>query len=352
MAKFNLDKSVGHLLRRAQQFSFDMYAKEVGTDSLTPRQFAVLQAVAENPGLSQTDLVKRTGIDRSTLADMISRMLKKGLLARQRTKADARANSVSVTPAGRRAMNQSAAQVMRADTAVLKAVPKAQQSAFIKALAAISDHMDGAGIPAKRKTAAKTRSKRRRSSLDRTARSASVARRRRRGSANGRQDEPLHVARHDGAGVLVTDASRPIENEGLRHPGDSPVDAGTARPVESDAREGIAVLAQERLGVGRIVLVVDAVKRDAGLVAQRHQLRMLDFARPAPRRPEIDHRHAVAPEIRAGETGVGVDRAGVVQYREVEGARLLADQSRGKRLLAGAQSDKEAERQNGEKKHR
>src|SRR5215470_10270237 len=82
---FNLAQSPGHLLRRAQQYAFDIYAREVGVDGLTPRQFAVLVTVDQNEGLSQTDLVRLTGIDRSTLADMISRLLKRDLLARKRT---------------------------------------------------------------------------------------------------------------------------------------------------------------------------------------------------------------------------------------------------------------------------
>lgn len=163
MAKSNLDKSVGHLLRRAQQYSFDMYANQVGTGGLTPRQFAVLQAVSENPGLSQTDLVKRTGIDRSTLADMISRMLKKGILARHRTKSDARANAVSVTASGKRAMKGAASKVATADRDVLKAVPKAQQAGFLKALTAISAEIDkelNASSAAAKKRPAKKAAKR------------------------------------------------------------------------------------------------------------------------------------------------------------------------------------------------
>ena len=169
MAKSNLDKSVGHLLRRAQQYSFDMYAKQVGTGGLTPRQFAVLQAVSENPGLSQTDLVKRTGIDRSTLADMISRMLKKGLLSRQRTKSDARANAVSVTAAGKRGMKGAAAKVAQADRDVLKAVPKAQQAGFLKALTSISNQidqeLDASGTAAKKGPAKKRKTAKKRAKL-------------------------------------------------------------------------------------------------------------------------------------------------------------------------------------------
>ena len=97
MASFSLKKSPGHLLRRAQQYSHDLYSNHVGSSGPTPRQFEVLHTVAKNEGLSQTDLVQHTGIDRSTLADMIARMIKKGLLSRQRTKADARANSVSLS---------------------------------------------------------------------------------------------------------------------------------------------------------------------------------------------------------------------------------------------------------------
>jgi DNA-binding MarR family transcriptional regulator len=41
---------------------------------LTPRQLAVLVTVANNEGLSQTGLVDRTGIDRSTLADIVRRL--------------------------------------------------------------------------------------------------------------------------------------------------------------------------------------------------------------------------------------------------------------------------------------
>jgi len=142
MTKFNLNTSAGHLLRRAQQYSFDKFASEIGTDGLTPRQFAVLHAVSQNEGLSQTDLVKATGIDRSTLADMISRMIKKGLLARKRTKTDARANAVSVTAAGKKAMNAAETKVVASDNAVLSVLPKTKQGEFIKMLQAISEQID------------------------------------------------------------------------------------------------------------------------------------------------------------------------------------------------------------------
>lgn len=138
---FDLNKAPGHLLRRAQQYAYDLYMKEVGQGSLTPRQFAVLHTVSENEGLSQTDLVRRTGIDRSTLADMISRMIRRGLLSRERTKDDARANSVSITASGRSQLNNALPKVQKAEDSILAALPATQQKALMAALASIAKHM-------------------------------------------------------------------------------------------------------------------------------------------------------------------------------------------------------------------
>jgi uncharacterized protein (DUF111 family) len=68
-------RSPSHLLKRAAQYSSHIYMGEVGKSGLTHRQFTVLLAVDNNDGKSQTDLVKVTGIDRSTLADLVARLL-------------------------------------------------------------------------------------------------------------------------------------------------------------------------------------------------------------------------------------------------------------------------------------
>ena len=160
---YSLKTSPGHLLRRAQQYAHDLYAKEVGSSGPTPRQFEVLSVVASNSGLSQTDLVGHTGIDRSTLADMIARMIKKGLLSRKRTKEDARANAVSITAAGRRVLKSADAKVNKSDRAVLSVLPKSQQAGFMRALKTYAEALDkmeaGAAAPKKRATKKKAAKK-------------------------------------------------------------------------------------------------------------------------------------------------------------------------------------------------
>lgn len=129
-----LERSPSHLLHRALQLALDIYAEETGPDAVTQRQYAVLSAVAAQEGLTQTDLVRATGIDRSTLADLVARMIGKGLLARQRSAADARANTVRLTDAGRAALAAAEPRVAAADARILKLLPSRKRDAFIDVL--------------------------------------------------------------------------------------------------------------------------------------------------------------------------------------------------------------------------
>ena len=136
-----LETSAVHLLHRAGQRAGDIFADEMSKVKLTPRQYAVLVSVAEHEGLSQTGLVDRTGIDRSTLADIIRRMLRKGLLQRKRTKEDARAYSVRLTEEGRSLLEAAAPGASRSEERLLAALPHDQRDAFLSALATIVKSM-------------------------------------------------------------------------------------------------------------------------------------------------------------------------------------------------------------------
>lgn len=136
--KRGTDASVGHLLHRAAQRALDFYAEEGGAGAITQRQHAVLAAVAVKEGAAQADLVAATGVDRSTLADMVARMLDKGLLVRERSTVDARANAVRLTDAGRAALAETGPRAATADARLLALLPKGKRDAFLDALAALA----------------------------------------------------------------------------------------------------------------------------------------------------------------------------------------------------------------------
>jgi DNA-binding MarR family transcriptional regulator len=129
-----LDRSPSHLLHRALQLALDIYAEETGSGALTQRQFAVLSAVMAKEGCTQSELVRATGIDRSTLAELVARLIGKDLLARERSTLDARANTVRLTDAGRAAVQAATPKVAQADARILALMPGAKRDAFLKTL--------------------------------------------------------------------------------------------------------------------------------------------------------------------------------------------------------------------------
>lgn len=155
---FDLAEAPSHLIRRCQQYFGDLFAHETGASDITKQQFTVLAALETNEGVSQTALVEMTGIDRSTLAEMVRRMLERGLLSRERTESDARANSVAITAAGRKALRAARAAADRAERKLLDALPPSDRARFIKALSAIAS----AGEAFAANGAGKTRTKARR----------------------------------------------------------------------------------------------------------------------------------------------------------------------------------------------
>jgi DNA-binding MarR family transcriptional regulator len=114
--------------------ALDLFVEEAGPGAVTQRQFAVLAAVAADEGPTQSRLVKATGIDRSTLADMVARMIDKGLLTRERSAKDARANSVGLTDLGRHTLSDMTPKVAAADSRLLAHLSAGKRDSFIKLL--------------------------------------------------------------------------------------------------------------------------------------------------------------------------------------------------------------------------
>lgn len=131
-------RSPYHLLKRAAQYAADIYMEQVGRSGLTQRQYTVLLAIDQNEGASQTQLVKLTGIDRSTLADLVARLLAQGYLQRRRHKDDGRTNTVRITAAGRKALKNAVPRADEVDKVLLSEVPSAHRRSFFEGLAVLA----------------------------------------------------------------------------------------------------------------------------------------------------------------------------------------------------------------------
>ena len=82
--------------------SFDCVVIEPETTERT--RPGPVSAIADSDEPSQTTLVERTGIDRSTMADIVRRLTARGLVQRRRTRRDARRYAVRLTDKGENAL--------------------------------------------------------------------------------------------------------------------------------------------------------------------------------------------------------------------------------------------------------
>jgi DNA-binding MarR family transcriptional regulator len=140
MAVNDLARSPIHMLHRAIQCADSVFLTNVG--DLTRSQLAVMEAVAVNRDASQRILTQVTGIDRSTMADLVARLMRKGLLQRRRTAADARAYAVKLTDEGRRVLRKSGQLVKAVDERVLASLPQAKREPFLSSLRSVIEKLE------------------------------------------------------------------------------------------------------------------------------------------------------------------------------------------------------------------
>lgn len=112
---------LGYQLRRAQLIVFQNFARHLADDNVTPTQFAVLELIAVNTGLSQRALATAVGTDQSTLVALLDRLQKRGWVARKRATHDRRYQVLSLTEAGTTALARLRQRVAAQDD--LLAVP-------------------------------------------------------------------------------------------------------------------------------------------------------------------------------------------------------------------------------------
>ena len=135
----DIRRTPGHLLRRAQQRAVDLFVQAVGENGLRPPQFAVLVTIYQNPGLNQTHLVDKTGIDRSTIAEMIDRLVARGYIERKRDTGDQRVNTLWATVAGVAALEACIDAAMAAQEEILAPVPPDKRAALLEALVLLAE---------------------------------------------------------------------------------------------------------------------------------------------------------------------------------------------------------------------
>ena len=96
-------------------------------DDRTSRDFVVLNSLAAHEADSQRDLAERLGINRTIMVRLIDRLEAAGYVARTRNPANRRSNVLSLTEAGRRALDEMRQEVSIRDERITGALSQSER---------------------------------------------------------------------------------------------------------------------------------------------------------------------------------------------------------------------------------
>lgn len=120
MAKgFDFQRAPGHLIRRAHQLAVGIFMQEMEAFDVTPVQFAILNALIEDPGEDQVTLAGKVAFDAATFGSVVGRLETKGWVRREPDEGDRRRKLLWITPEGEQAARRMKQAVRKAQGRIL-----------------------------------------------------------------------------------------------------------------------------------------------------------------------------------------------------------------------------------------
>jgi DNA-binding MarR family transcriptional regulator len=104
----------GFLIRRLHQLHCALFIEETRDYDITPVQYSLMTALAARGKLEQSILALEIGMERSSVAEVVPRMQRRGLLTRRRSLEDGRVKLISLTRKGANLLKRMARAVQRA----------------------------------------------------------------------------------------------------------------------------------------------------------------------------------------------------------------------------------------------
>ncbi|MGW0735696.1 MarR family winged helix-turn-helix transcriptional regulator [Streptomyces sp. NPDC002851] len=138
MPALDLGSHPGHLARRLQQAHTLLWTSMVSEEVTSP-QFAVLNTLVGEDDLDQRTVGERVGLDRSTVAEVIRRLVGRGLVDKVRDAKDGRRSVLRATDEGRRVHRKLSPRTARMNQIFLSPLDPVEQKTFLELLRRVSD---------------------------------------------------------------------------------------------------------------------------------------------------------------------------------------------------------------------
>jgi DNA-binding MarR family transcriptional regulator len=144
MAKsFDFRLAPGHLIRRAHQVSVAIFMEETAAFDVTPVQFAILNALLEDPGEDQVTLARKVAFDAATFGSVITRLEARGWVRREADAVDRRRKLLWVTEDGAEAAVKMRRSVGKVQQRILQPLDEAERDQLVALLARlVGGHVD------------------------------------------------------------------------------------------------------------------------------------------------------------------------------------------------------------------
>ena len=127
------------LLRRAWYGLNQAFRRRITHLEITPDQFTVMRTLLENEGIRQRELTELMSSDPNTVASLLERMEKAGLIRRQEHQRDRRAHQLTLLPLGRRKYEAARDIAIALQAEALSSLPESSREKFLEQLAQVAD---------------------------------------------------------------------------------------------------------------------------------------------------------------------------------------------------------------------
>ena len=121
----------GFLIRRLHQLHCALFFEETRGFDITPVQYSLMTALAARGELEQNSLALEIGMERSSVAEVVPRMQRRGLLARRRSLEDGRVKLISLTRKGAALLKRMAGAVQRAHDRTIEQLRTPEREWFL-----------------------------------------------------------------------------------------------------------------------------------------------------------------------------------------------------------------------------
>ncbi len=133
---------LGLHVRRAHLSLRRQFNDNVGHGGLRPGQLGVLDTVAQNPGISQTELSRELDLDKATIVSLVLLLEKQGWIRRERAASDKRRHELTITSKGRDKLKTLQPALEKHENNLRKLFSSTEYSQLVEMLQRIYQHVD------------------------------------------------------------------------------------------------------------------------------------------------------------------------------------------------------------------